>query len=142
MSRKGEYVREKISNKIRIYEEVDPKPSPMNVLVLNRYYSVLKPVKGYRRRVSWIECTAGEKYVALVEYQWPYPFITSSHSNSTKHQDDDYIRTNLKTLQKISKMSKCQTPRDVYKSLTIEDSFNGPRLKTNPKTKPKTNGKR
>ena len=89
--------------------------------------SILFRLKGYRRRVSWIECITGGNDAALIEYEGRYPFITSSNGNSVTHQDDDYVCKNPKTLEKISKMSKYQTPRDVYKTLTAEDSFNGPR---------------
>ena len=41
--------------------------------------------------------------------------------------DDDYRRTNPTTLKTIASRSKYQTPREIYKSLTKEDSFNGPK---------------
>ena len=118
----GLYAREKTVNKKKEYEVLHPQPS--NVIVLNRYYTVLKRCPSYRRRISWIE--NGENAVALVEYIGLYPDEVSPHGNATHHEDDDYKRTNPALLQKIANLSKYQTPREIYKTLSKEDSFNGP----------------
>ena len=88
--------------------------------MLNRYYTVLKRCPSYRRRISWIE------NVALVEYIGLYPNEVSPHGNAKHHEDDDYKRTNPEVLQNIANLSKYQTPREIYKTLSKEDSFNGP----------------
>ena len=65
----GLYVREKKVNKKKEYEILHPQPS--NVIVFNRYYTVLKRCPSYRRRISWIE--NDENSVALFEYIGSYP---------------------------------------------------------------------
>ena len=68
--------------------------------------------------------------IALVEYQGNYPRTPAPHGNAKNHEDDEceYVRLDPKTLQKNSELSKCrQTPREIYKTLTAEDSFNAPR---------------
>ena len=49
----GQYIREKKVNKKKEYEVINPQP--VNILILNRYYTVLKRCSTYRRRISWIE---------------------------------------------------------------------------------------
>ena len=120
----GKYISEKQTDNKRIHEELNPQPT--EVVVIHRYYCELQRDKGYRRRISWIKGTENMS-AALVEYMGKYPVETSCHGNAKKNQDDNYKRTNPKTLEKISRLVKFQTPRDVYKALTTEDSFNGPR---------------
>ena len=117
----GVCVREKKVNKTRTYVELNPQPTE------------LKRNPAYRRRVSWIqtlETTSLDtrENIALVEYQGNYPRTPAPHGSTKKHEDDEYVRSDRKTLQKISELSKCrQTPREIYKTLTAEDSFNAPR---------------
>ena len=48
------------------------------------------------------------------------------HGNA-KHQDTLYTRTKPEVLEKIASLSVGRTPRDVYKSMVLEDSFNAPK---------------
>ena len=65
----GQYVREKKVNKKKEYEVINPQP--VNILILNRYYTVLKRCSTYRRRISWIE--NDKNLVAPVEFFWLVP---------------------------------------------------------------------
>ena len=107
---KGKYVRDKQVGKQRFLEELSPQPT--NVVTLCRYYTELKRVSEYKRRVSWIESNDNQRHLALVEYQGIYPKTTSSHGNATIHKKDDaYVRTKPEILKNISEQSKHkQTP--------------------------------
>ena len=106
-----------------MYEPLHPQPS--NVIVFHRYYTVLKRCLTYRRRITWIE--DDQNSVALVEYIGSYPEEVTAHGNAKHHADDDYKRTNPETLKQIASLTKYQTPREIYKTLSKEDSFNGPK---------------
>ena len=121
--RNGLYTKTKTINKKKVHEAVQPQPS--NVIVCHRYYSVLKRCPTYRRRISWIE--NDKNPTALVEYLGPYPDEVSAHGNANHHTDDDYRRTNPETIRAIADLSKYQTPREIYKAMSKEDSFNGPK---------------
>jgi hypothetical protein len=63
----------------------------------------------------------------LVEYIGSYPEEGAAHGNAKNHLDDEYTRTDPETLSKIAKLSQYQPPRDVYKAMVKDDSFNGPK---------------
>ena len=44
-----------------------------------------------------------------------------------KNKDDNYKRTNPSTMKTISELPKYLAPREVYKKLSKEDTFNGPK---------------
>ena len=118
-----QYVKEKKVNKKKEYEVINPQP--VNILILNRYHTAFKRCPTYRGRISWIE--NDNKCVGLVEYIGSYPNEVSAHGNAKNHTDDDFKRTNPQTLQKIARLSKYQTPREVYSKKSKEDPFNGPK---------------
>lgn len=119
----GLYVRERRVGNKKVQEEI--KPQPLNVVVLHRYYTVLKRSPSYKRKVSWLE--GDESTTAFVEYIGKYPETISAHGNMKKHEGEDFRRTNPDTIKKIESQSKYLTPREVYKTLSKEDSFNGPK---------------
>ena len=60
--------------------------------------------------------------LALVEYVGTYPKDPSPHDNAI-HHDTPYTRTNPKVLAEIAEIAKEKTPREIYKTMTLEDSF-------------------
>ena len=116
----GVFGKNKKVGKSRVFVSMNPQPS--DIFIMHRYYTVLKRSKSYRRRITRINDD-----VALVEYIGLYPETTSAHGNANNHKDDDYKRTNPKTLEKIASLSKYQPPRDIYKELVKEDSFSAPK---------------
>jgi hypothetical protein len=80
-----------------------PQPSEDDIVVLKRYYQVLKRSKDYKRRVAWIEkfprsvalkCSS----VAVVEYIGPFPDAVTAHGNA-KHSGNEYVCTQLHVKQ-------------------------------------------
>ena len=120
----GVYVRKKQVNRKIVYVELSPQPT--QIIVLNRYYTKLKRDPSYRRRISWLEGNGSS--VAIAEYIGSYPSTTSAHGNAKKNPGDDFRRTCPSTMKKVSELSKQSNyPRKIYKKLTMDDSFNGPR---------------
>ena len=48
------------------------------------------------------------------------------HGNS-KHQDTPYTRTKPELLEKVASLVEAKTPREVYKSMVLENSFDAPK---------------
>ena len=86
---------------------------------------------------------------ALVEYVvGTYPKHPSPHGNAI-HHDTPYTRTNPKVLAKIDEIAKEKTPREIYKIMTLEDSFEAPKdfkecrnVKYQQQKEPEAKGKR
>ena len=118
------YSQEKRVNNKRANVELSSQPT--QIIVLNRYYTKLKRDPSYRRRISWIE--GEETSVAIAEYIGSYPSTTEAHGYAKKNPDDDFRRTCPSTMKKVTELSKQNhIPRKIYRTLTMEDSFNGPR---------------
>ena len=106
------------------YEKIEPQPSIENIVQFNRYYCTLKRCSTYKRRISRID-NSGVK-LALMEYIGKYPEQSAPHGNAI-HHDTGYTRTNLNVLEKIAELAKEKTPREIYKKMTLDDSFEAPK---------------
>ena len=54
------------------YVPLNPQPADNELLLLHRYYMLLKTDKNYKKRVSWVSQGGNDK-IALVEYIGKYP---------------------------------------------------------------------
>ena len=122
----GFFCIEKQISGLRVYEKVEPQPK--TVYTLSRYYTVLKCCNAYKRRISRLQLSNDEKnnVFSIVEYIGEYPNDIASHGNA-KHQDTMYTRTKPEVLEKVASLTKGRTPRDVYKSMVLENSFDAPK---------------
>ena len=80
-----------------------------------------------KRRVSRSESPANtQTSYAIVEYFGKYPDEVAPHGNC-KHQNTMYTRTNRQILGGKACLNEGRNPRDVYKSMLLEDSFDAPK---------------
>ena len=125
--RDGVYCSEKPISGKKVYKKIDPQPSAEKVIILSRYYTTLKRSNDYKRRVSRLESPANtQTSYSIVEYFGKYPDEVAPHGNS-KHQNNMYTRTNPQILEEIARLSEGMNPRDVYKAMVLEDSFDAPK---------------
>ena len=61
-----------------------------------------------------------------MEYIGKYPDRSVCHGNS-KHQGTPYTRTKPELLEKVASLVDAKTPREVYKSMVLENSFDAPK---------------
>ena len=122
----GVYYTERQVSKTRIYEKVEPQP--IKVFTLSRYYTNLKRCPKYKRRISRLEYADDEdsNTFAIAEYIGEYPDDIAAHGNA-RHQDTLYTRTKPEILEKVMSLTEGRTPREVYKSMVLDNSFEEPK---------------
>ena len=114
----GAFCTEKTVSGIRQYQQLNPQPS--EVYTLSRYYSELIRCNTYKRRISRLIRPNSNQCddISVIEYTGVYPVKLVPHGNAL-HHDTAYVRTNPKV--------DTRTPRDVYKSMVLNDSINAPK---------------
>ena len=108
---------------------LEPQPTENDVLILKRYYSILKRSQLFKRRISWLEnCPKTESETGLlsVEYIGIFPVDVTPHGNA-KSSKTEYVRTAPSVIEKVKKMTDTQAPRAVYGELILENSTEAPR---------------
>ena len=120
--RDGLYCTQKTISGRKTYEKIVPQPSAESVLTLSRYYMTLKRSNQYKRRVLRLQSSDNtQSSIAIVEYTGKYPDENAPHGNA-KHQNKSQI------LERIASVARSNNPpRDFYKSMVLENSFEAPK---------------
>ena len=101
-------------------------------MIMHRFYATLKRQCDYKKHVRWIEkvpsCMPIEcKDKAVVEYLGTFPRHPSTHGNSKRGSESEYVRTREIVMQRKSKNVQFKQPRDVYARMLLKDPDNAPR---------------
>lgn len=112
---------------------LNPQPFPNSLLILKRFYTVLKRDKEYKKGVSWIEqipddIRPKQSNIALVEYCGVFPDAISVHGNSKNTCNSEIVRTSASTMTRIrDKVAAKMPPRQIYAEMSYMDAPDAPR---------------
>lgn len=123
--RDGVYCYERQIHGGKEWVELEPQPTPSDVIVMCCYYSSLKRDACFSKRISWIEFNDKAfmgNFIAVHEYIGTFPTIPSIHGKNTA--GDSYYRAKPCVMQKIIRDSR--KPRDIYEELLESEGVDAP----------------
>ena len=113
----------KVKRKI-IWIPMDPQPKEEDLVILHRYYSVLKADTNYKKRVSWFEFPGMDNVrpIAIYEYSGEYtPAARIAHGNcKTVVEKKPYVRSKPSMVRKVKRRLKTDSPAKIFEQMTSE----------------------
>jgi hypothetical protein len=123
--KEGLYCVEKMKNRKKIYETIEPQPPTNQILTIQRLYNTLnvseEGTQQFKRRCTWIvsrpdNLTQLPLDVAVVEYIGTFP-ERKRHGSAKSASAPFYIRTKPGVQSQLSNLLKTQTVKSVEQTM-------------------------
>jgi hypothetical protein len=99
-------------------QTVYPQPSPMEIVIMHHYQTVLESNNNFKKHVSWFTSATDQSMsrIALYEYLGTYDLRST-----------DIVITNPKVIQQIKEDHRHRKPKEIFLQMNLNNSVEAPK---------------